>query len=75
MKSKIQDAKADHAVERQKLIHSGKVLKDTQTIAELGISESDFLVCMVSKEVAKVQIIALITVHIFDLQLILHIMP
>lgn len=40
----------DLAFERQKLIHSGKVLKDEQTIEELGISETDFIVCMVTKE-------------------------
>ena len=42
------------AVDRQKLIHAGKVLKDDQTVSSLGISETDFIVCMVSKEVAKV---------------------
>ena len=31
------------------------MLKDDQTVASLGISESDFIVCMVSKEVAKVR--------------------
>jgi hypothetical protein len=41
-------------VERQKLIHSGKVLKDDQTISALGISETDFIVCMVTKESVKV---------------------
>ena len=47
------------AVDRQKLIHSGKVLKDDQTVASLGISESDFIVCMISKEVAKVNALLL----------------
>lgn len=51
LKEKIQDARDDLVAERQKLIHSGKVLKDEQTVQELGLSESDFLVCMVTKEV------------------------
>ncbi len=51
---KIDESRADHAAARQKLIHSGKVLKDEQLISELGISESDFIVCMITKEVAKV---------------------
>lgn len=54
LKGKIQAARSELAADRQKLIHSGKVLKDEQTVAELGLSESDFLVCMLSKEVAKV---------------------
>ncbi len=54
MKSKIQESKSDLLAERQKLIHSGKVLKDEQSVSELGISESDFIVCMITKEVAKV---------------------
>lgn len=53
VKGKISEAKADHAVERLKLIHAGKVLKDASTVAEVGISETDFLVCMVTKETAK----------------------
>jgi len=48
--------RSDLSADRQKLIHSGKVLKDTQTVSEVGISETDFLVCMVTKEVAKVLI-------------------
>ena len=53
LKAKIEDSKADHPAARQKLIHSGKVLKDEQVISELGIAESDFIVCMITKEVAK----------------------
>lgn len=53
MKGKISEAKEDHAPARLKLIHSGKVLKDTCTIAEAGIAETDFIVCMVTKEAAK----------------------
>lgn len=54
LKQKIQAARDDLAAERQKLIHSGKVLKDEQCVGELGLAESDFIVCMVTKEVAKV---------------------
>lgn len=32
-----------------KLIHSGKILKDAETIASCGIKENDFMVVMVSK--------------------------
>ena len=39
-------------VSRAKLIFTGKVLKDTQTVAELNIKADDFLVCMVSKPTA-----------------------
>ena len=54
MKAKVEEARADLPAPRQKLIHSGKVLKDEQLISELGIAESDFIVCMTTKEVAKV---------------------
>lgn len=54
LKEKIQAERAELVADRQKLIHAGKVLKDEQTVTELGLSESDFLVCMVTKEVAKV---------------------
>lgn len=54
MKNKIQSVRADLVADRQKLIHSGKVLKDEQSIGELGLSESDFIVCMVTKEAPKV---------------------
>lgn len=53
LKAKIQDARADLVADRQKLIHSGKVLKDEQAVGDLGLAESDFIVCMVTKEVAK----------------------
>ena len=45
-------------MDRQKLIHAGKVLKDDQTVSSLGIKESDFIVCMVTKETAKPKIAA-----------------
>ena len=48
LKTKIQDSKPDYAIDRQKLIHTGKVLKDSQNISELGIKETDFIVCMLT---------------------------
>ena len=54
LKEKIEKERAELKVDRQKLIHAGKVLKDTTTVAEIGIQELDFLVCMVTKEVSKV---------------------
>jgi len=53
VKIKIQTVRDDLPAPRQKLIHSGKILKDEQTIAELGISDTDFIVCMITKEIAK----------------------
>jgi len=53
IKVKIQNTKAILSAERQKLIHAGKVLKDEQSVTELGLKESDFIVCMVTKEVLK----------------------
>ena len=55
VKERITASIADTPVERQKLIHAGKVLKDTQTVGELNIGEGEFIVCMVSKE-AKVKL-------------------
>lgn len=52
LKNKIQEQKSELSADRQKLIHAGKVLKDTQSVGEIGVSEADFLVCMVSKETA-----------------------
>lgn len=49
LKEKIQNERSDSPADRQKLIFSGKVLKDTQTIEEIGIGENDFLVCMVTQ--------------------------
>lgn len=48
LKEKIAAEKADFEVERQKLIHAGKVLKDTSSIGELGIKDTEFIVCMLS---------------------------
>ncbi len=55
LKNKIVGEKSDLPAERQKLIHAGKVLKDDQNIGDLGISESDFIVCMITKEIVKVR--------------------
>jgi UV excision repair protein RAD23 len=52
LKNKIQDARSELIADRQKLIHAGKVLKDTQTVSEVGVTETDFIVCMVTKETA-----------------------
>ncbi len=41
-------------VDRQKIIFAGKVLRDERKVSELGLSESDFLVCMMTKEAVKV---------------------
>ena len=54
LKTILQGEKSDLLADRQKLIHAGKILKDDQTIGQLEISESDFIVCMITKEIAKV---------------------
>ena len=54
LKNKIEVGHADMTAARQKLIHCGKVLKDEELISELGISQADFIVCMITKEIAKV---------------------
>ncbi|KZT57769.1 ubiquitin-domain-containing protein, partial [Calocera cornea HHB12733] len=41
-------------VENQKIIYSGKILSDTQTVGACKIKEKDFLVVMVSKPVAPI---------------------
>ncbi|KAJ3489122.1 hypothetical protein NLI96_g2373 [Meripilus lineatus] len=46
-------ASQDHPIENQKLIYSGKVLKDDKTVEECNIKEKDFLVLMVSKPKAS----------------------
>jgi UV excision repair protein RAD23 len=48
LKEKISSGRSDFEVDRQKLIHAGKVLKDTSLIVELGIADSDFIVCMIT---------------------------
>lgn len=56
LKEKIAADKADFEVDRQKLIHAGKVLKDTSVISELGIAETDFIVCMVTAKPKAAQV-------------------
>ncbi|CAK9786569.1 UV excision repair protein Rad23 [Cutaneotrichosporon oleaginosum] len=48
LKAKIQESQTFPAA-NQKLIYSGKILKDESTVGELKIKEKDFLVVMVSK--------------------------
>jgi len=47
VKQVIQEQREDLPAEQQKLIHSGKILKDDQTIESVGIKDTDFIVCMV----------------------------
>ena len=56
LKLKIEQVHSDLKADRQKLIHAGKILKDDSSVSELGIKESDFLVCMATKEVSKVKL-------------------
>lgn len=49
VKSAIHEKNGDFIVEKQKLIHAGKVLKDEQIISETGVKEGNFLVVMISK--------------------------
>ncbi|CAO1612656.1 unnamed protein product [Jaminaea pallidilutea] len=48
VKSKISSEKG-HAVEQQKIIYSGKILTDDQTVEQCNVTEKGFLVLMVSK--------------------------
>ena len=49
-KTAVEGAKgADFAADRLKLIHQGKVLDNEKTLEEAGVSESGFVVVMVSK--------------------------
>jgi UV excision repair protein RAD23 len=50
VKEVIEREKGELPAARQKLIHSGKVLKDSQELSETGIAENEFLVCMLTKE-------------------------
>ena len=52
VKEKVAAVRADMPATRQKLIHAGKVLKDDTTLASSGVAENDFIVCMLTKEVA-----------------------
>lgn len=48
-KQKIAALKPAFEPGQQKLIHSGKVLKDDEPISVAGVKEGSFLVCMVTK--------------------------
>ncbi|KAL3943990.1 MAG: hypothetical protein SGBAC_001943 [Bacillariaceae sp.] len=48
-KAIIEAAQVELSAANMKLIHSGKVLKDDQTIESCGIKQNDFLVVMVTK--------------------------
>jgi UV excision repair protein RAD23 len=48
VKKKIEE-KLKHPAANQKLIYSGKILEDNQTLGEYNINENDFLVLMVRK--------------------------
>ncbi|KAI2489166.1 XPC-binding domain [Fragilaria crotonensis] len=49
IKQIIETTKADMPASSMKLIHSGKVLKDSDSVETCGIKENDFLVVMVTK--------------------------
>mmetsp|Transcript_17253 Transcript_17253/g.52478 ORF Transcript_17253/g.52478 Transcript_17253/m.52478 type:complete len:449 (+) Transcript_17253:103-1449(+) len=49
VKKAVEAAHPELPAASMKLIFSGKVLKDAETLVEKGISESSFLVCMVTK--------------------------
>ena len=48
VKKIIEGGHPEMAAGMMKLIHSGKVLKDAETLMEKGVSEQSFLVCMVT---------------------------
>jgi len=48
LKEKIMEKNPEYVVDRQKLIHGGKVLVDSKPFSELGLTEKDFLVVMVT---------------------------
>ena len=54
VKEAIARERTEFVADKQKLIHAGKVLKDNSTIGESGINENEFIVCMITKEPAKV---------------------
>mmetsp|Transcript_8215 Transcript_8215/g.15162 ORF Transcript_8215/g.15162 Transcript_8215/m.15162 type:complete len:449 (+) Transcript_8215:160-1506(+) len=49
VKGIVESSNAELPAANMKLIHSGKVLKDDQTIESCGIKQNDFLVVMVTK--------------------------
>jgi UV excision repair protein RAD23 len=52
VKTIIEAANNEFEAPKLKLIHSGKVLKDEQTLTECGIKENDFLVVMIMKVIS-----------------------
>jgi hypothetical protein len=72
VKDKVASVKADLPASRQKLIHAGKVLKDETPLNETGITENDFIVCMVTKEAAKVNLLPLVILNFFCSQSLPH---
>eukprot|EP01006_Ploeotia_vitrea_P042256 TRINITY_DN66614_c8_g5_i2.p2 TRINITY_DN66614_c8_g5~~TRINITY_DN66614_c8_g5_i2.p2 ORF type:complete len:237 (+),score=90.92 TRINITY_DN66614_c8_g5_i2:51-713(+) len=53
MKEKIHEQYKLGEPGSQKLIHAGKILKNAQTVGEVGIAENDFIVIMVTKKKTK----------------------
>ena len=49
VKDIIETSQPELKAAMMKLIHSGKVLKDDETLADKGVTEQSFLVCMVTK--------------------------
>ena len=49
VKDLIEASQPELKAAMMKLIHSGKVLKDDETLADKGVTEQSFLVCMVTK--------------------------
>ncbi|EGB07374.1 hypothetical protein AURANDRAFT_53989 [Aureococcus anophagefferens] len=49
VKGLIEASQPELKAAAMKLIHSGKVLKDEDTLADKGVTEQSFLVCMVTK--------------------------
>ena len=48
VKGKV-EASQSYGISTQKLIFRGKILVDTALVSSLGITEKDFIVCMVTK--------------------------
>ena len=49
VKDIIETSQPELKAAMRKLIHSGKGLKDDETLADKGVTEQSFLVCMVTK--------------------------
>ncbi|KAH8075168.1 hypothetical protein JL721_1163 [Aureococcus anophagefferens] len=55
VKGLIEASQPELKAAAMKLIHSGKVLKDEDTLADKGVTEQSFLVCMVTKPAGRRQ--------------------